>query len=430
VALPTTIASTKLPVATYYCGPFISSTGNVYAVLVDASFGLHVYKATDPTTSFTEADAAHKPAQVPDNCVWAIQNADVLSIAGGAGSVTPAYKFHQFDMATDLWSTTIVDKAIASPTIGAAASACISIVKRSDASFVAFFNGAKETLMGTGRDRVFYALSTDGGATWGTPVEVDVIAGVKRDAFGAVAVLGASDRTHFFYNDTVANAKHRSLSSANALDTEAAVITTGSGTHNYTNGISYVSGANTVVKVSCYDANSKLTNVWLNSDANPTINTNASFSDATIVTVNSTPVAGICVNGTTVHALWSGLTTTDLMHDSQTDGGAWGTDVNEWVATINKVSANVYTRSGSVVIGFLIDDGGTIKYNEIALGAAPPAVPSLYPPGHRGRIYYCDSRRTIWRLGIFIRFGIPHGSVRQLPYCRSRQALRLRLHDS
>ena len=104
-------------------------------VLLDTtSSKIHVFKATDPASSFTEQDSANVPAQTlattANSSLRALQNGDVLSIAAGDGTTTPAYKFHQFSMATDLWSTTIKDKAINAPTIGTASHVSISIVKR------------------------------------------------------------------------------------------------------------------------------------------------------------------------------------------------------------------------------------------------------------------------------------------------------------
>src|SRR5712691_831377 len=103
MALPTTISSTALPTRQQFrLGPFISSTGNVYAVLLDTTnTKIHVYKATDPTSSFTEQDSGNIPGQVSAGTLWVIQNGDVLSIAGATDSTAPAYKFHQFSMATD-----------------------------------------------------------------------------------------------------------------------------------------------------------------------------------------------------------------------------------------------------------------------------------------------------------------------------------------
>ena len=384
MALPTTISGTKFTVLVsspiYSFGPFLSAGGNVYVVLLGSvDSKLHVYKATDPTSSFTEQDSSHIPAQAPAN--WAsvkvLQNGDVLSIVGGAYSTTPAYKFHQFSMATDLWSATIKDKAIASPTTVQGYDTGIDIVKRSDASFVAFFNGAKEVLMGAGFERVFYSLSTDGGSTWGTPVAVDGLAGTKVSAYGAIVVLGASDRAHFFYLSG-AGEKHRSLSSSNVLDTEAAIATPGASlVNNFGPGVAYVSGANTVVKVPAASTTSnKISNVYFNSGANPSITVETDISTTTVLNNAGTRQATCyALDGTTAHMLFSDATSFDLMHDLETDGGAWGTDVNEWAATINAVSANIYTRSGSKVLAVIVDDGGTIKYNEITLSVAVAGVP-------------------------------------------------------
>ena len=55
----------------------------------------------------------------------------------------------------------------------------------------------------------------------------------------------------------------------------------------------------------------------------------------------------------------------DIFTDSNNDRGGWGTDVEELDGiTCNLITSNVYTRAGVVVLAYVYDDGGTIKYNE------------------------------------------------------------------
>lgn len=359
MALPTTIDGTNVLLTTtppLYAGPFISSAGNVYVVVFGSGGGVpRVYKATDPTSSFAEQNSAGRPTGDVRNALWVLQDSDTLRIYQSISL------YHDFSMSTDTWG--LKQKAT-----GVGLTSPASFIKRSDGSLILLGAVTSETLMGVGRARVSYTKSTDSGATWGTPVAVGAT-GVKRDIYGGIAILGDSDRTHLFYSDTTANAKHRSLSSADALDTEAAVLSPATPSQtNFKPGVSYVSGANTVVKVPVNASGTadKLTGVRFNSSANPTIATDATFTDAT-AKVNE---ACYALDGTTVHALWADNSNNDVMHDSQTDGGAFGTDVNELAATIGAISCNIYTRSGSKVLAYLYDDNGTVKYNEIVLSAA------------------------------------------------------------
>ena len=167
MALPTTVDSTviKFPLQNYYTPPFSSSGGNVYVVVLDTTNSkLHVYKATDPTVSFTVQDDANIPTQAPIESVWVRADGDVLSIAGAAFAAL-TLSFHQFNMATDTWSSTIKDKSIGTPPSVAFGRLSISVVKRSDASFIAFFNGPTETIHSASYSRVYYTSSTDGGST-------------------------------------------------------------------------------------------------------------------------------------------------------------------------------------------------------------------------------------------------------------------------
>jgi len=118
------------------------------------------------------------------------------------------------------------------------------------------------------------------------------------------------------------------------------------------------------------DADDSISSARINiSAANPTIAVDTGVSDLD-VSVAVTQVACYALDGTTTRLLYSDSASADLWSDAQTDGGSWGTDVEELDAvTINRVSCNVYDRSGSK-LAYVYDDGGTIKYNEKSLAAA------------------------------------------------------------
>ena len=176
MALPTTIVSTaSMPGRNCACGPYFSSAGNVYVVISDATaLTPHVYKATDPTPSFSEMDGSNRPTGRNDGDTWVVQNGDTLQMAyGGMSLSSPTYRYAQFSMATDTWASSPKNVTIAAPTLSSSGAHSLSLVRRSNGDLIAMFNGQRENVSGN-KDRVYYSKSTDGGATWGTP-SVDLL---------------------------------------------------------------------------------------------------------------------------------------------------------------------------------------------------------------------------------------------------------------
>ena len=374
MALPVTISSSVFPLQNYFCGPFKSSGGNCYVVVLESTGGTpEVFKATDPTSSFTAQDTANNPTAVPSS-MWAYQVGDVLHIVTQETSVLAAdLHYHTFNMATDAWGTK--NELIETPKDAPATADYIgcSVALRSDGDVIVLYCGDTDAVMGTAYNRVDYARKE--ASTWTVGVEV-AGGGLEVNYAGASVVLGASDQMHFFFKDhTNSDAKHRSLSSANALDTVADVDTSASAnSHLFGPGISYVSGANTVVNVPFEDSDGQLSSAQFNSGANPSITVDDNVSGVAVKVVNNTPVACYAVDGTTAHLLYADSSTADLWRDSQADGGAWGTDAEVLDAvTINRVSCAVYDRSGTK-LAYVYDDGGTVKYNEVSLSVFDPVI--------------------------------------------------------
>jgi len=366
MALPVTISGAGMPGLNYFCGPFKSSGNNFYCVLAEAGTTPEVYKATDPTVSFAAQDAANNPT-TQFQSMWAYQVADILHIvtqeatAGGAD-----VRYHTFSMATDTWGTK--DEEIEIPAQAPnSLTEGVSIALRSNGNVIVLYSGDTDSIMGTAWGRCDYARKV--GSTWTVGVNVGGQALEQYHVAGSV-VIGASDRMHFFWrNGAPADLMHRSLSSADALDTAvAADLTTGG---DPCRGISYVSGSNTVVKVPYLDGDLSVSSVRINvSAADPTIAVDTAVSAVAVSVLNGVPVACFALDGTIVRLLYSDETTDDLWSDAQTDGGAWGTDVEELDAVnITRISCNVYDRSGSK-LAYVYNDDGTVKYNEKSLAAA------------------------------------------------------------
>jgi hypothetical protein len=69
-------------------------------------------------------------------------------------------------------------------------------------------------------------------------------------------------------------------------------------------------------------------------------------------------------------ALYARASDGDLYFDANDNSGGWGTDSNVFTGAVTYVSSNFFTRGGVPMLAYVINDGGTIKYNEIVAGDA------------------------------------------------------------
>lgn len=387
MALPVTITGITFPPQNYYFGPFKSSGGNFYTIMRGPSGStktLRAMKATDPTSSWAEADAVNNTFVGDQTIVslWVYQDGDTLHIVTAdvlyGGSSTTDIKYHTFSMATDLWGTkgeTVLLDVDNGP--GTSPPASCSIGVRSDGDLIVLYNGDGDALMGTDYTRVDYARKESG--TWTTDVAVD---GAGEDHwYGSSLVMGSSDRAHFFYNNhDLGDVFQRTLTSANALQAAPTAFDTTAGAlfHKFTNGVSFVSGADTKVRVAYEDSGGLLSIAGFNSADAPTPTIVATGMTAvTVSDVDSSDVASMAINGTTQWLLYVDETTDDLWRDNTgADNDTWGTDVELLDAVlIVSLSCNIYTRSGATVLGYVSERGATIYYDEYEITAAPPTNP-------------------------------------------------------
>ena len=112
MALPVSINTNTLTgEQNSYHGPFKSSGGSFYTILPynEGSSGFHgvsAWKATDPTSSFTQQDSADRPAFGTSTediaSLWVHQSGDLLNIVGQNNATNEVW-FAQFNMAADAW---------------------------------------------------------------------------------------------------------------------------------------------------------------------------------------------------------------------------------------------------------------------------------------------------------------------------------------
>jgi hypothetical protein len=90
----------------------------------------------------------------------------------------------------------------------------------------------------------------------------------------------------------------------------------------------------------------------------------------------------MAADGTDLYCVFARTTDSDLRNGKNPDDGGWtlGQNFNITTATINHVSANVYTRAGTIRLAVVVLDGSTVTYDEFDL-SAPATVGACHFAG-------------------------------------------------
>lgn len=382
MALPVTVVSTGQDVK-FRALPVISSAGNVYVICKNGSGGISCYKATDPTSSFSEADSAGSPAGTNTRTIEYVQDSDLLHVVSARTSAQ-GVEYHKFNMATDSWDT--IDEQIRGTGMSNPTNDSASIVHRSVSGdeLVVFINGEFDTVMGTDYQRVDAYHKNKTASTWTGPIAVDSAGEVNYS--GPASVLGASNRSHVAYDVDASSGTVdcRTLDSSNSLSTVA------SSTSNY----DVRDAANPFSVSLSFDEGGTQVIRWVSGLSTPALfmcKENATTGDIeweateTVSIVDSSPNARAltCAWDSTdgdMHALFSN-SSLDIGYDVSTNGGStWTTDTTEYNDASNafRPHCNIFTRSGNIKLAYTYDTGTATKYHEKDLGAAPAATRRIF----------------------------------------------------
>lgn len=231
MALPTTITGAAFASAHRhtYCGPLISSSGNVYVIaMVNGTTNFGAYKATDPTSSFSEVDSANRPnpGAMGNVSLNVCQDGDTIHIAAMITTPSAAFIYYAaFDMATDTWGTALFptggSTTTTSDALGLVSSCDIAVLSTGTIRIVS--QGAQVKVMGTAYAQVVHYVSTDSGSTWSAATTIN--GGTTDDYTGPRIVLppANSDQCHILYRRATSGQLYqRAISSAGTLRTERA----------------------------------------------------------------------------------------------------------------------------------------------------------------------------------------------------------------
>jgi hypothetical protein len=206
--------------------------------------------------------------------------------------------------------------------------------------------------------------------TWAVAGAANPIdAGGQVDYVSPEALLGASSSVHFIWTNNSVNANQRTLTSANALQT--------AGTFNFgvsnarVQGISYDNAGTT--KVIVWNGGGGATK-YFDSGNTPTINT------GTVPWAGSGIPNSLFNDGTDAWAM-SDDGNLDIGVSKSTDSGNnWNGETVAFTATVSdtvaglSIDGNIFTRGSSVVIPYIVNDNGTLKYNEYVVRTIAAAV--------------------------------------------------------
>ena len=294
--------------------------------------------------------------------------ATIHLLIGSTQGGTALCTYRTFDATTDAFvlGESVLGATNTTGQTGAVQTGC-SLVVRSNGEVVAFFNGATTNTMGTAYARVYYSRRT-GVNTWTAAVEVD--SSTAADSVVYDAVLGLSDRVHFFFTNATSGTINytRTLTSGNTLGTAAGYGS--SGQYNRSKCISYVDGA--AVKVRAVISINGLTFTTISgfdSADSPTVTIFGNTASG------ASPARLYCDIGGAPDLYVLGATTTLIQsHKSTDDGTTISSGVTLMTSTFDRNAQStlsddgkIYQRGNNVVIPYIVNDNGTLKYNEYML---------------------------------------------------------------
>lgn len=361
MALPTTLTDITF-LATASQGrtrPYISSAGNVYYFAKDGgtTTQLNAYKATDPASSFSQAATLAINASGILLGIGTFQDGDNIHIA--TQDDNEAILYHVFSMSSDTF-TTSNEAATSAVGTNIDADKAISISLETDGSIIIFYQAASVGDMGA-KERVNYAYKPSGGS-WTVDQAVD--AGGAINYYLGGIVRGEADKFHLvFKDDNNSDALHRSVQDVDG--TLSAVETLNDSNTNtqsfiVTQPVYYDDDGVERITTFFQIPNNIFTSV-IDDDGTPQ---DDEFILGTTEFNGEFTIFSGAVDEKTVWALLA-QNLDDLFFDSNVDNTGWGNGGEELDAiTCNLITSNVYERNGVVVLAYVYDDGGTIKYNE------------------------------------------------------------------
>lgn len=330
-------------------GPYQDGSGNLWVIAKDSTNNyLTAFKSSDAGaswgTSYSTSDTGGSISGYGlVDSVFDSANGVIYAL----WSASSTLKIWSFTISTTTWAE--VYSSGTRPTSSADVNNFnpAFLTRRSTGEFVVFYQGPTHSLMGNPYRACYYARCSSAGV-WQAGVEVS--GAVKLHHYDAKsAVLGASDRSHFFFYDGAGSAglTHRSVSSANALDTAANVWTSAGASANYMTAtynatLAKIVGAPTNQAV--FRADSAAGPTWSQDTNNP-------FSSSLSDWANCPAVFIYEPTGAKVYTFFRDTTSNDVYYNS-TDSTTWTTAnaaVQDTATAVTGISVGLITNAIGVI---------------------------------------------------------------------------------
>lgn len=382
MALPVTISGTVTAERQSYHGPFRNLAGTVfYTILLDSTNRNLVtsQKSFSPDVSWAPRDTNRPDFIVNVASLTVFQDGDLLHIVGQNDSDDLYYS--RFDMSgsgawVDLDPGAPFDTDILVDGAPDGFRDACDICVLSTGKIRIVYQGETDMVMGTNYERIDHAHSTDG-FSWTAAVAVNAN-NDEKDYRGPQIVLPPSngDQAHIFYSDGT-NLLQRAINSSDVLRTERDTgFDVTADLYPIGQGVGFLRSSTSKVRVPYREVTTNDLEIlrfdaFLN-DSTPTWNSD-NISGDDVRSFLGAINACLAVDGSTVHVLFVNATDKDLYSADDGDSDTWTTPLSSFIGTVVGISCNVYDRSGTK-LAHIIDDGGTVKYDEDALAAASITV--------------------------------------------------------
>ncbi|KKM07326.1 hypothetical protein LCGC14_1735070, partial [marine sediment metagenome] len=393
MALPVTITGDLGQARNSYHGPFKSSGGAFYTLLPDGIGITNVaaWKATDPTSSFSEQDNANRPTFGTIVSLNVYQVSDDLHCAVQDSGDNAWYA--RFDMSSDTWAN--IDGAgdrdieIDTNPDGLSDACDIAVLSAAYGVGSAFvkirvvYQGVTDMDMGSNWERIDESNSVDDGENWSAPTSIDsATGGVGVSYTGPRIVLppSNSDQCHIIFRERTGNGDiiQRAIAGDDTLRTYR---DTGFNTANmqypFTHAIGFTRSSTSKVRIGYFketDNDLEVLEFDAFTDDTDRTETTSNVSTDNVQLDNSSINACLAADGSTIRGLMVKSTNDDLFEFDDGDSDTYTLQGTAHVTgTVNHISCNVYDRSGTK-LAMIYDDGGATRYDEISIGGAGVTV--------------------------------------------------------
>ncbi len=379
MVLPLALAE-KVGITNSYHGPFRSSAGDVYTILIESGTNdaeIVAFKGVDPTVSFVEQDSSNRPQMsttstngvVSLNC---FQKSDILYVSTQE-SVSEQVFHAQFDMDADAWvdlGSSDFDIAV-DTTTDANLNACdICVLDNNKVRIV--YQGEQDKVMGTPQERIHHAWSTDGGGSFTAALTLSAV-GDEGDSTGPRIVTDGVNAWVVWKQTHDTDTNNLFEASIHPDDSVQTLQDTG---EEFFSGLSPISHGVVFDRLGTKKVRFAFNSLVGSGDTEVLefdVTQDPTSFGATSLDTGTTPIVGnditVCLaaDGSTVHEI-----------QRHTDGDLFSTndqDIDSWVAlaerrdatNINNVSCNVFWRDGGPKLAMIYRDGTTPTYDELAI---------------------------------------------------------------